>query len=291
MRKVRMIVLLLCVTLALCACMMPEENQTMKSQTQALMDAIIADDQASVRSMISSTVSNAEFETFYKQARQVFGGVGAYTLKQLNWNTNVNNGVTVQQAQFVMTAGEETYLLQIVISSEMEGIAGFRFDVYEETVTTGTWLTMADADGAQWVFLLIGLAEIGLVIWAVVDCARSKIKNKALWIVLILLGAVVCSFTAVKGNVSFNFNLGVFLTHTALIRYSTGGFMLRMYLPIGMVVYWILRSRLRADAARREAAALAAQEYPAPVIYTQSVAEETVVENNQEETATLEEQQ
>lgn len=291
MRKFRMVILLLCVTLALCSCMMPEENQTMKSQTQALMDAIIADDQASVRSMISSTVSNAEFETFYKQARQVFGGVGAYTLKQLNWNTNVTDGVTVQQAQFVMTAGEETYLLQIVISSEMEGIAGFRFNVYEKTVTTGTLLTMSGANSTQWLFLAIGLGQIGLLIWAVVDCARSKIKNKALWIVLILLGAVVCSFTAVKGNVSFNFNLGVFLTHTALIRYSTGGFMLRLYLPIGMVVYWILRSRLRADAARREAAALAAQEYPAPVIYTQCVEEETVVENNQEETATLEEQQ
>lgn len=291
MRKVRMIVLLLCVTLALCACMTPEENQTMKSQTQALMDAIIADDQATVRSMISSSVSAAEFETFYKQARQVFGGVDAYTLKQLNWNTNVTDGVTVQQAQFVMTAGEQTYLLQIVLSSEMEGIAGFRFDVYEETVTTGTWLTMADADGAQWVFLLIGLAEIGLVIWAVVDCARSKIKNKALWIVLILFGSVIWTLSAVQGKLNFNFNIGMFLTHTALLRYSTGGFMLRLYLPIGMVVYWILRKKLRAEVARREAAALAAQEYPTPVIYTQSVAEETVVENNQEETATLEEQQ
>lgn len=149
----------------------------------------------------------------------------------------------------MMTAGEQTYILQIVLSSDTDGIAGFHFDVYAQTVTTGTLLTMQGADGAQWVFLLIGLAEIGLIIGSVVDCARTKIKRKALWIVLILLGSVIWTLSAVQGKVSFNFNIGLLLSHTALIRYSTGGFMLRLYLPVGMVAYWIMRRKLRAETA------------------------------------------
>ena len=278
MRKFKLGILLLCMVLMLCACMMPEENQVLKGKTQAMLDAILADDAAAVRGMISTDISNTEFETFYAQAREVFGGIAEYELKQLNWHKNITNGVTIQQAQFLMTAGEDTYVLQIVLSSEMEGIAGFQFDRYVETVTTGTLLTMQGANGAQWVFLLIGLAEIGLIIWAVVDCARSKIKKKALWIVLILFGSVIWTLSAVQGKLNFNFNIGMFLTHTALLRYSTGGFMLRLYLPIGMVVYWFLRKKLRAEAAAAEAVVIV-QEYPQSIVYAQPI-----LENNMEET-------
>lgn len=248
---------LLCVALMLCACMTAEENQELKGKTQAMVDAVLANDMSAARGMLSTDITDAEFEIFYSQARALFGEASQYQLKQINWHKNITNGVTVQQAQFLMTAGEDTYILQIVTSSETTGIAGFRFDRYMETVTTGTWLTMQGADGAQWVLLLIGLAEIGLMIGTAIDCARSKIKKKALWIVLILFGSVIWTLSAVQGKVSFNLNVGLFLSHTALLRYSTGGFVLRLYLPVGMVIYWCLRRKLRAEVA------VPPQEYPA----------------------------
>lgn len=271
-RRIGMVILLLCVALLLCACVTAEENQELKGKTQALMDAILADDRAAVKNMLSSKVSDTEFDVFYAQAQSVFDGVAEYELKQLGWHKNITNGVTVQQAQFLMTAGEDTYILRIVLSSDTDGIAGFHFDVYTETATTGTLFTMQGADGLQWVFLLIGLAEIGLMIWAVVDCARAKINKKALWIVLILLGSVIWTLSAVQGKVSFNFNIGLFLSHTAFIRYSTGGFMLRLYLPVGMVAYWIMRGKLRAEAA------VAVQELP-----EENVCDQTALENDAEE--------
>lgn len=278
MRKFRLGILLLCMVLLLCACMTLEDNQELKGKTQTLMDAILEDNLLAARTMLSSDISDVEFEAFYKQARQFFNGISSYELKQLNWHKNVTNGVTTQQAQYLMITEKGTYILQIILSSETEGIAGFHFNVYEETLSTGTLLTMKGANGAQWAFLLIAFAEFGLMIWAVVDCARSKIKKKVLWIVLILFASVIWTLSAVQGNVRFNFNVGIFLSHTALIRYSTGGFMLRLYLPIGMVVYWFLRKKLRAEAAETMTAAMV-QEIPQMGAYEQSVMEDSEVEH------------
>lgn len=94
-RKIGIVILLLCVALILCACMTAEENQELKGKTQALMDGILADDRATVKSMLSSEISDAEFDTFYAQAQNILGGIAEYELKQLNWHKNITNGVTM----------------------------------------------------------------------------------------------------------------------------------------------------------------------------------------------------
>jgi hypothetical protein len=94
----------------------------------------------------------------------------------------------------------------------------------------------------QWVVLLLGILEIAFVIWMLIDCCCRKIRLKAMWIVIILLGALAFSIKLGPAGMNFNFNLGGILSYTALILYGSGTTALRIMLPIGALVYLFCRA-------------------------------------------------
>lgn len=264
LRKIGVFLMILCMLLALAACTgaVGDEDATMRSQAQDMIDAIIAGDEQGAYAMIAGACTEAEFRQFYTQVRQVLSGVKTYELRQINWRVNTANGVTQKMAQFVMTAEQGTFLVEVVLHSQIQGLAGFHISLYEETTTTGTLTTLKGAAPAQWGFLILGLLEIAFVIWAIVDCARQKIKGKAPWLLGIIFGAFTLIFTVSQSGFNFQFNYSLFFGYTAMVSNSAGAVMIRLFVPVGAIVYLCRRRSLIAAAAAEAAAQAAAMEMP-----------------------------
>ena len=88
------------------------------------------------------------------------------------------------------------------------------------------------------------MIAIGFTVFALVDCSRQKIKKKALWILLLLLGFISLGATISSTSFRLNFNVGWITAYSALIRYGSGTVMLRLMLPVGTIIYFAMRRSL-----------------------------------------------
>ena len=125
--------------------------------------------------------------------------------------------------------------------SDMEGLAGFQLIPTEE-------IQQQQSHPATAIFGVISLLELTFMIVMLVDCCRHKMKLKALWIVLIILAAF-SAVIQVGNGFSMHFNFNLFFGFTSFTSYGDGAFDLRIMVPIGAIIYLIMRKKLFAAAA------------------------------------------
>lgn len=223
-----------------------EENAEVREMTEGMVDAILDNDPTAAYALFPS-LTQAEFDSFFPAARQYFSGVESYTLTMIGVNVNVKNGVTQYTVVYRMETNTQPYEITASTVSNVEGFYGFHVVSEEDSTTrfTGTLTTMKGANVAQWVLLVIGMATYAFVIWALVDCIRRKLKQKWLFILLILLGSVAFLFTVQSSGVNFNFNFLNILSYTALMVYQNppDALQLRIFVPAGAIVYLCLRHK------------------------------------------------
>lgn len=211
--------------------------------TEAVLDCIIAGDIQGAWTYCADACTQEEFAEFCAQVTPLMEGVESYTLAPHYVQTNNTNGVTSKSIRYLLTSGETQLWVTAVKQEGLDTLVGFH--VYLVTTETGTLRTAGDNDVAQWVLLVIGMAEIGLMLVVLVDCIRHKMKQKWLWILVILLGGVTLLLTATPQGTNVRFNFGLFLnSYTALLKYNTGGFTLRLLVPVGSIVYLCRRKFL-----------------------------------------------
>ena len=100
-------------------------------------------------------------------------------------------------------------------------------------------------------------------------------KKKWLWLLLIALGYMIFSLIVTQEQFRVGMNVGAILNYTSLIRYSTGGFTLRLMIPVGAIVYLICRKTLFAKYALFQQQKAAAQQpvQPEPISQTEEIPE------------------
>lgn len=232
------------VLLSFAGCNFEIDDSDFREDTQKMLDAVIAGDMTVCRDLISRDVDDAALEAGIAQMRTVLEGVTDYSLQATNYSRNVSDGVTKTTVRYRMTAGEKIFVVDAVRVSNGEGLAGFHVVRYEEAVYSGTVDHMAGSDAIQWGVLALAAAETVFVIWMLVDCFRRPMINRALWSALILIGNAIVTLTMGNGQFNLNYTVGILWNHTALIRYSTGVNMIRIFLPVGAVIYAFLRKKL-----------------------------------------------
>lgn len=241
-----LVVLLVCLT----GCSALRENITeamddpqLTQTTEAVLDCLIAGDTQGAWAYCADAGTKEEFETFYGQIKPLLEGIDSYTLEPYHVNVNVTNGITTKSLRYLLTSGETQLWVTATTEENVDTLVGL--NIYMVTTETGTLSTAKDNDVAQWVLLVIGMAEIALMLVVLVDCIRHKMKQKWLWILLILLGGVTLLLTATPQGTNVRFNFGLFLSsYTALLKYNTGGFTLRLLVPVGSIVYLCMRKSL-----------------------------------------------
>lgn len=268
--RLAILLMALVLLLSLAACNpsdMLEENAEVREMTEDMLDAIIAGDKNAAYALFPS-LTQTEFDSFFPAARQYFDGVESYTLTMTGVKVNVKNGVTQYTVVYHMETNIQPYEITASTASNVEGFYGFHVVSEEDSTVryTGTFTTMKGANIAQWVLLIVGLATYAFLIAVLVDCCRQKIKRKWLFILMIIFGSVAFLFTVQNSGVNFNFNFLNLLSYTALMIYQNppDAVQLRIFVPVGAIVYLCLRKKLIAKA----------QEIPVPpmpLVYDESM--------------------
>ena len=263
MKKYRILLCLLLVMLLLVGCGQQDEwklahkaadklsaitdDPQLLEDTQQLLDALIANDYESARAAVNTQISDAELRGAFDQIRSGLQNIERYELVASSINKTVINNVSTISVRYMMTAGEQRYFVDVTRLDDQPGLVSFSINEYVPVDISGTLGNMQGANVLQWALLIIGLLEQVLVICVFVDCCRHKVRRKWLWLIGIALGAVSLNLIALPGQFRINMNYGAFLSTTALLRYSTGGFVLRITVPAFAVAYLIIRKKLFAQ--------------------------------------------
>ena len=228
------------------------ENAEIRQTTEAMLDALIANDPQAAYSLVSNICTEEDFKPIFTQMQALLGNEAVYELKLLSIYTNsaISNGpksssVSSVSSVYEMTTKSEKLIVSITIDDQV-GLSSFYLTPYEYTdyYFTGTLKSMEDATGSQWFVLLLNVIVLGFAVFALVDCCRRKIKRKVLWILLLILGFASVGATVFATGVRLNFNVGWITAYSALIRYGTGAVTLRLMLPVGAIVYFAKRRSL-----------------------------------------------
>ncbi len=223
-----------------------EENAEVREMTEGMIDAILDNDPAAAYALFPS-LTQAEFDSFFPAARKYLAGVESYTLTMLGVNVNMKNGVTQYTVVYRMETNTQPYEITASTVSDVEGFYGFHV-VSEKDSTprhTGTLNNMKGANVLQWGLLIVGLGTYAVIIWALVDCIRRKLHKKWACFLLILLGSVAFLFTVRSGSINFNVGFLNLFSYTALMVYQNppDALQLRIFVPVGAIVYLALRNR------------------------------------------------
>ncbi len=230
-----------------------EEKAEVRDMTARMLDSILNDDYGTARGLMPDSIDDESFQKFYDSARKLFDGVETYTLTMIGVKYSVADGVNRYTAVYRLATNVGTdYDVTVGTSSDMEGLYGFHLTHAgaDEAIYTGTLTTLKQATPEQWVMLFVGFATLVFVIAMLVDCCRHKIKQKWLWILVIILGSVALLVTLQEGSVNLNFSFFNLLSYTALLIYQSPAnvVQLRLFLPVGAIVYLVFRRRLLAEA-------------------------------------------
>lgn len=241
--------------LSLAACNpadLAEENAEVREMTEEMLDAIIAGDRDTAYALLKNATTEAEFDAFFTQIQPYFKDMETYTLTMIGVEINTTNGVTRYTAVYRLEASGAAYDVTVGTSSDMEGLYGFHVSSAgsNDSRFTGTLTTMEGASATQWVLLIVGLATYAFLIAVLVDCCRQKIHRKWLYILIIVFGSVACLFTVQSSSINFNIGFLNLLSHTALMIYQNpaDAVQLRIFVPVGAIVYLCLRKKLMAKA-------------------------------------------
>lgn len=252
-RFLAIVIFLFVIAISLSGCsalLQSVENEQVREYTQDVLDAIIAKDFDTAYSFVGDAIAKDEFAREYTRMEALLFDVQSYNLTLIGFSTNTKyaNGkklVTVDST-YQMTENDDKYIVYVNTNSDYEKLSYFDVKAYESTnlYYTGTINKMSNATTFQWIMILSNLLALGIAVFAVIDCAKHKIKLKALWIIIIILGMLTFGVSYSFGSIRTNFSLGLFMNYSAFIRYGDGSINFRLMFPVGAVVYFILRNFL-----------------------------------------------
>lgn len=245
------LLLLLAASLLLCGCgsMDTEAAARIQPLCEEFIDAILADEPDAAYAVLSPGTDRAGFDAAWPVLLRYLEGVESYTLRSRSYHYNSTNGQRSWETGFLMETNIGDFAVDGTIAEGYDGLYSINIvsEAAANPIHTGTLGHMSGALPFQWLMLAISAALLIFVIIVLIDCIRLKPKRRALWIILILGGALVFSITQiVHGGGSMNLNLGIYiLQYSCFILYENGDSLFRLVLPVGAVIYLCMRRRLK----------------------------------------------
>ncbi len=248
--------------------------------TEDYLDYLLADDYAKAYDLLKENVTDADFKPYWDAMRTATEGATDYELEQIGWQINTKNGVTTHSAAFTVTLNNDrSIFVRTVLVEGQSGIGGISFhETTEFEATTGTYAPIINI-----VLMIVSILIMAFTVWTLVDCARRKIKVKALWIIVILLGFTLTLTIGAQSGLTFGFGL-FFTLSQAIADPSLLALTLKLNIPLGAILYLILRKRLtpasapEAPIVEAPIAEPTSSETPAPVAPTTPDSTDTYTE-------------
>lgn len=261
MKKLALSILLILTCLCLCSCQLPEELETALTDgalalvaekaeesgadalTRQFLDGVLAGDAEACLAAMTDGVTPEEMQEALPQMRAMLPEADSYTLTPMHFSFNTNNGVTRTTIQFKLEIGGEFFVVQTLMVSTAERL----YNINIAPTAADAWNTAAAEPEPFTVWtllsLLLSIASLAVTIWALVHCIRHTMKRKWLWLLLVILGSVMLTLTLNGSQMSFRLNFGLYLVASQIAPHA-GGFVLKLVLPVGPVIYLMRRKAL-----------------------------------------------
>ena len=275
------------IALGLCSCSMKEDSVEAREICEDYFDAVIDNDFAAAYGIFDEVTDADSFKDVWIYTRDVLENSQSYELKQEGWNSHTEKGVTFRQITFEIESDDEKTMYVTIVLDD-EGIYSFNVLDSTEFINNTVFVRVIGV-----IMTVISFALFGVTIWMIVDACKRKIKHKALWILLIIIGAWFEVAIGIEAGY-FDFDFGLFFgikTATAYTINQLQAIGVRIAVPIGTIIYFFIRKSLSAREeaiAAREAAdaeAKAAAEAEQAALAEAAVEAEPAEEAPTEETA------
>lgn len=208
--------------------------------TREFIDSIIADDYDTAFSFFADT-DKASFDDFYSRMRSQLEGVRSYTLDYTSSSRKIENGVSYYYFTFELIADGTAFSIETYFDQKDK--------LHTVNFLPKTALSSREIKPYKMVTSAFSLAAIGFCVWMVVDCAKRNVRKKALWILLILAGFAFTVTFGYKFDIGFSFVLALPISSVSSDSLCTS---LRVALPLGAIIYCMLRKRITIPQAFRE---------------------------------------
>ena len=233
------------------ACTSELSNEVLDGQWKKLQTAWAANDEDQLSKLVYfGDFTEEEFHDFFHDVLEYWPVKqdDVYSLVQLdikkandyNQWTGVYSGITDGQA----------YLIEIVYleSEEINEIVSFRVALEEYLAAESTQYEPSGV--LHWIVLAYWIVCLIAVFVSIVDVFRKKPRRYGLWILLMLVFAGVC-YSIGGGHVEFKFVVGLFYD-SWYEAFTSGGFILQVTVPFGVIFYWCRRKSLLKAKAQKE---------------------------------------
>lgn len=218
------------------------------------MNFVVTDDYNGAYGMLKNVASEEAFAEYWQTIRTVADGAETFFMKQIGWNINSTNGIiTCTTAHQVEFDNGRTILFRVVTREDIPGLANVYFHDTTDFVTGTAYVSVVSI-----VLTVLSLLAIAFTVWMFVDCLRRKVKLKALWAIVTLLGIAV-TFTYGQ-TLGIHFSLGlIFQISSIVAEPAILSVKLKLAVPLGAIVYFFLRKRLTVVSAPVEETVLAVE--------------------------------
>ena len=238
----------LCTLLALSmifgGCSIKEDSVESRELCETMVNHIIQNNYTAAYAMMRESVSQEEFDPIWQTMCDTFRDSQTFELKQKGWHKNWSNGVTTTQVLFEITTDDGKICQMAIITTDtVNGIWDLGFLDSTDFVRKTQFFSIVN------IFLCIfSLACFAFSIWMLIDCLKNCKKNRNLWAVLTLI--YLGFFLKTDGHAfEFKYRISVLAGITNISADRTAlAIAVNALLPIGAIVYFLLRKRLREPA-------------------------------------------
>jgi hypothetical protein len=278
--------------LGLCSCTMGEDSAEAREICEDYFDAVIDNDFAAAYDIFDEIATREQVEEMWSYTKDALGKSKSYELKQEGWNSHTEKGVTLRQVSYELVSDDDKTMYVTIVLDE-KGVYGFNVLDSTEFIKDTAYVRIIGV-----ILTVSSFALFGVTIWMIVDVCKRKIKNKVLWILLIIIGVWFEVSVGIEAG-HFDFDFGLFFgikTATAYTINQLQAIGVRIAAPIGTIIYFFIRKSLSAreeaiaarEAAEAEARAAAVAEAKAKAEAEQAALEEAAVEAESAEEKTEE---
>ncbi|MBE6548057.1 MAG: hypothetical protein E7667_04160 [Ruminococcaceae bacterium] len=241
--------LLKCILVCLAACMLilsfssckKDEYSEMDTRVKKLVEHTIDGNSQGVREYMSDVRTDKEINDIFPQMHETMSGVKFYSVQRVDTEEQQSEGTgKVIVKYFVYTLNLEVYEVKVAEVDGLDGFVGYTV----KKVLSGDSENLAPVFD-QVIFLLYTLACIAFCVKMIIDCARRQIGKNKIVKALIMIGIIcggLCVFTYGSGGFNFKLFPSIFLSFSEEIGVK-GLTQVRLFLPVGAVVYCILRKK------------------------------------------------
>lgn len=231
------------------------KNKQVDNNLEQMISCIQNQDvEAAYALLYPNATSEADFKAGFSELVNTYKGEEyTYQLSGINTKFNKNNSndsTKTVQCQYKIDTEQDSYVAEIVYLEDDggTGIYTFYMQTYAEYIDyitpAGKLPYFADFNAVQWILLAVSLVSIAFTIVTLINCMKSKIKVKPLWIILILILYLWFYFTVdIDGSIQMGFQVSLIL-YSRLLLYPSGAVQFYMGLPLGSILYWILKKVL-----------------------------------------------